>query len=362
MGMFVEHAGEAGKLPLRLVLLSGDWIAVELPDRVRAVAPGVRVVSLGGATEAGIWSIAFPVGEVDPEWESIPYGRPLRNQRFHVLDAQWRECPVWVAGELFIAGTGLAEGYWRDPERTASSFVTHPVTGERLYRTGDVGRWLPSGDIEFLGREDFQVKVGGFRIELGEIEAALAGCEGVRAAVAAAPGARHHRRLVGYVVPEQPTDETELLERVRAHAEQHLPAYMVPPALKVIDEIPLSANGKVDRTALPDPTTGRQEATPAATDLEEKILRVVSAHTPAGGVGVLDNFFDLGLDSLVLTRIHRRLRDELGLNFPITALFGEPNVRRLAGHLTGASTASGTTRAARDRASLRRAVLTRRAK
>jgi amino acid adenylation domain-containing protein len=364
MGMFVEHVAgqDATELPLKLVLLSGDWIPVELPDRVRAAAPGAQVVSLGGATEAGIWSIAYPIGEVDPAWDSIPYGRPLRNQRFHVLDAQWRECPVWVAGELFIAGTGLADGYWRDPERTAVSFVTHPVSGERLYRTGDVGRWLPSGDIEFLGREDFQVKVGGFRIELGEIEAALAGCEGVRAAVAAAPGARHHRRLVGYVVAERPADEEGLLERVRAHAERHLPGYMVPPVLKVIDEIPLSSNGKVDRAALPDPTTDRQEATPAATDLEEKILRVVSAHTPAGGVGVLDNFFDLGLDSLVLTRIHRRLRDELGLNFPITALFGEPNVRRLAGHLTGASTASSTTRAARDRASLRRAVLTRRAK
>ncbi|MEU0088939.1 phosphopantetheine-binding protein, partial [Streptomyces sp. NPDC006274] len=210
--------------------------------------------------------------------------------------------------------------------------------------------------------EDFQVKVGGFRIELGEIEAALAGCEGVRAAVVAAPGARHHRRLVGYVVAEGPLDEGELLERVRAHAERRLPGYMVPPVLTVIDEMPLSANGKVDRTALPDPTTSQQEATRAATDLEEKILRVVSAHTPAGGVGVLDNFFDLGLDSLVLTRIHRRLRDELGLTFPITALFGEPNVRRLAGHLTGATTSSGTTRAARDRASLRRAALARRAK
>ncbi|MEU5366878.1 amino acid adenylation domain-containing protein [Streptomyces sp. NPDC005925] len=360
LGMLVEHAAA---LPLKLVLLSGDWIPVELPDRLRAVAPGAQVVGLGGATEAGIWSIAYPVGEVRADWESIPYGRPLRNQRFHVLDPQWRECPVWVPGELFIAGTGLAECYWRDPERTAASFVTHPVTGERLYRTGDVGRWLPSGDIEFMGREDFQVKVGGFRIELGEIEAVLAGCEGVRAAVAAAPGARHHRRLVGYVVAEEGAGEVDdLTARVRAHAEERLPGYMVPPVVMVIDEIPLSSNGKVDRAALPDPTTAPQDATPAATDLEEKILRVVAAHTPAGRVGVLDNFFDLGLDSLVLTRIHRRLREELGLTFPITALFGEPNVRRLAGHLTGTTTASGTTRAARDRASLRRAALARRAR
>ncbi|HET9382058.1 MAG TPA: amino acid adenylation domain-containing protein, partial [Streptomyces sp.] len=366
LGMFVEHAAGRGAaaLPLELALLSGDWIPVDLPDRARAVAPDAQVVSLGGATEAGIWSIAYPVDEVQKDWESVPYGRPLRNQRFHVLDGRWRECPVWVPGELFIAGTGLAQGYWRDPERTAASFVTHPVSGERLYRTGDVGRWLPSGDIEFLGREDFQVKVGGFRIELGEIEAALAGCGGVRAAVAAAPGSRHHRRLVGYVVPEEPGgDREELLARVRAHAEERLPGYMVPPVLMVVDAVPLSSNGKVDRAALPDPATLRpDDATPAATDLEEKILRVVADHTSTGRAGVLDNFFDLGLDSLVLTRIHRRLRDELGLTFPITALFGEPNVRRLAVHLTGTPAASGTTRAARDRASLRRAALARRAK
>ncbi|MEU3256160.1 phosphopantetheine-binding protein, partial [Streptomyces sp. NPDC006997] len=140
--------------------------------------------------------------------------------------------------------------------------------------------------------------------------------------------------------------------------------YMVPPLLRTIDAVPLSANGKVDRAALPDPTTtpgtGRRGVTPAATDLEEKILRVVAGHAPGAGVGVLDNFFDLGLDSLVLTRIYRRLRDELGLTFPITALFGEPNVRRLAAHLTGATTAAGSTRAARDRASLRRAAFARR--
>ncbi|KES06115.1 hypothetical protein BU52_17015 [Streptomyces toyocaensis] len=333
MGMFIEHTGDTGELPLKLVLLSGDWIPVELPDRVRAAAPGAQVVSLGGATEAGIWSIAYPVGEVDPRWESIPYGRPLRNQRFHVLDAQWRECPVWVAGELFIAGAGLADGYWRDPERTAASFVTHPVTEERLYRTGDVGRWLPSGDIEFLGREDFQVKVGGFRIELGEIEAALAGCEGVRAAVAAAPGARHHRRLVGYVVAEESADETELLERVRAHAGQHLPSYMVPPVLKVIDEIPLSANGKVDRTALPAPTAAApapqaaraDSLGPTAVALSELAAEIIGID----GIDPHADFFTLGGDSIMGVQMVSRAGAQ-GMDITAADLFRHRTIAELA--------------------------------
>ncbi|NEE32183.1 AMP-binding protein, partial [Streptomyces sp. SID7982] len=136
MQMLVEHlesrgpAGDAGHLPgLRLALLSGDWIPLSLPDRIRAVAPATEVISLGGATEAAVWSIAHPVGEVDPGWPSIPYGRPLRNQRFHVLNDRLRHAPVWVPGQLHIAGAGLAEGYWRDEQRTAESFITHPETG-----------------------------------------------------------------------------------------------------------------------------------------------------------------------------------------------------------------------------------------
>ncbi|MFD0319162.1 amino acid adenylation domain-containing protein [Streptomyces flavalbus] len=331
MGMFVEHTiGET--VPLRLVLLSGDWIPVDLPDRIRALAPDAQVVSLGGATEAGIWSIAYPVGTVDPTWDSIPYGRPLRNQRFHVLDTQYRECPLFVPGELFIAGTGLADGYWRDPERTAASFITHPTTGERLYRTGDIGRWLPSGDIEFLGREDFQVKVGGFRIELGEIEAALASCEGVRAAVAAAPGDRHHRRLVGYVVPEEPaTPEDELLQRVRAHAEQRLPAYMVPPLLHTLDAIPLSANGKVDRTALPDPTTTRTP-TPQRAALGPTAAALAALAAEIIGIDGLDphaDFFTLGGDSIMGVQLVSRAGAQ-GMDVTAADLFRHRTIAELA--------------------------------
>jgi amino acid adenylation domain-containing protein len=185
---------------LRLALLSGDWIPLDLPGRIRAAAPDCRVVSLGGATEAAIWSIHYEIGDVDPAWESIPYGWPLRNQRWHVRDDRGQECPVHVTGELYIAGAGLADGYFGDDVRTAAAFRTDPATGERCYRTGDLGRRRPDGAIEFLGREDFQVKIGGHRIELGEIETALLDHPAVRSAVVAATGDRHHRRLAACVV------------------------------------------------------------------------------------------------------------------------------------------------------------------
>ncbi|HEY3004462.1 MAG TPA: amino acid adenylation domain-containing protein [Kribbellaceae bacterium] len=158
---------------LGLALLSGDWVPLTLPDEITGLLPRLRVVALGGATEASIWSIAHDYTGLRPGWRSIPYGRPLANQGFRVLDAALRDRPVWVPGELYISGAGLAQGYLGAPETTAARFVTHPADGERLYRTGDFGRYLPGGEIEFLGREDTQVKVRGHRIELGEIEAAL---------------------------------------------------------------------------------------------------------------------------------------------------------------------------------------------
>ncbi|MFC5290090.1 amino acid adenylation domain-containing protein [Actinokineospora guangxiensis] len=198
--MFADYPGGPIGPRLRLALLSGDWIPLDLPGKLARVATEVRVVSMGGATEAAIWSIAHEVAEVDPGWDSVPYGTAMRNQTVHVLDDRMRECPVHVTGELYIGGAGVAHGYLGDTGRTAERFVVHPRWGTRLYRTGDLGRWRPEGFIEFLGREDGQVKVGGYRIELGEVESALAACPGVESAVAAATGDRHARRLVAAVV------------------------------------------------------------------------------------------------------------------------------------------------------------------
>ncbi|HEY6323840.1 MAG TPA: amino acid adenylation domain-containing protein, partial [Thermoanaerobaculia bacterium] len=255
MEMLVDYlAGRGEMLPpsLRLVLLSGDWIPVTLPERIWRLAPGARVVSLGGATEAAIWSVIHPVERVDPAWSSIPYGLPLTNQTWHVLDDGFEARPDWVAGELHIGGLGLARGYWRDPERTALAFRPHPVTGERLYRTGDLGRYLPDGELELLGRRDLQVKIQGYRVELGEVEAALGQHPAVRQAVAAVVGdGPGERRLAAYVVGRH--DRTLDLAELRRFAAARLPDYMLPVLWTELDALPLSANGKVDRRALPPP-------------------------------------------------------------------------------------------------------------
>jgi pyochelin synthetase len=173
MADFLATAPGADVSTLRLALLSGDWIPVNLPDRIHHFVPGMELISLGGATEGSIWSIFYPIGAVDERWRSIPYGKPLSNQQMHVLDRRWQPCPEGVIGEICIGGAGVAIGYLGDPVRTAERFTEHPRTGDRLYRTGDLGRYLPDGNIEFLGREDNQVKIRGHRIELAEVEAAL---------------------------------------------------------------------------------------------------------------------------------------------------------------------------------------------
>ncbi|WP_306355729.1 MULTISPECIES: non-ribosomal peptide synthetase [unclassified Nocardia] len=321
-------ATDTATLSLRLVLVSGDWVNLDSPARLHAVAPDCRFVALGGATEAAIWSNACEVHEVPEHWTSIPYGHALRGQRYRVVDDLGRDCPDWVAGELWIGGAGVARGYRGDPELTAAKFVPHD--GVRWYRTGDRGRFWADGTLEFLGRTDHQVKIRGHRIELGEIESALVSYPGVADGVAVATGARTRRRLAGFVVPhpDGPAPDTDAL---REHLRGLLPAYAVPHALAVLDALPLTANGKVDRRALADfdheitvdPPTGPTETLLAA--LLGELLRV----TP----GRDDNFFALGCDSLIVTRLTERLRREHGIRLTLREVFSAPTIADLAGFI-----------------------------
>ena len=173
MGMLTEFYGSRKiAASLRLVMLSGDWIPMTLPEQIKRLFPDSLLVSLGGATEAAIWSNYYMVHQVSPDWNSIPYGKPLTNQVLYVYNDRFKPCPVGVCGDLYIGGAGVALGYWNDEVRTNRQFMTHPVTGERIYKTGDLARYMPDGNIEFLGREDNQIKIRGFRIGLGEIEQA----------------------------------------------------------------------------------------------------------------------------------------------------------------------------------------------
>jgi amino acid adenylation domain-containing protein len=341
MEMFTEHALAAewaDSLPLRLVLLSGDWIPVTLPERVRKLVPGAAVWSLGGATEASIWSILHPVGDVDPSWPSIPYGTAMRNQRMHVFDEAFQPRPVWVPGQIHISGAGLARGYLGDEARTRAAFVRHPVTGERLYRTGDLGRFRPDGTIEFLGREDLQVKVQGYRIELGEVETALSRCTGVQSAVVTVAGQRHGaKRLVGYVVLEQGGD----LDRVREELRRDLPAYLVPQVLVTLPALPLGANGKVVRSALPEPDAAEHDQVVLPrTGAEVRLARIWEEFFDLRPVSVTANFFELGGDSLLAVRLMSVIQREFGRALALSVLFTKPTIAELAEVLSGEDAAA----------------------
>ncbi|MEU5084669.1 MULTISPECIES: amino acid adenylation domain-containing protein [Streptomyces] len=235
---------------LRLALIGGDWIPVTLPDRLRALIGDVQVVSGGGPAEACVWSTLYPIGEVDPSWPSIPYGTALTNQQVHVLDEELRPCPVWVPGEMYlVSDIGLAQGYWRDAERTARQFVVLP-SGRRAYATGDLGRFLPDGNVELVGRKDFQVKIQGVRIELGDIESAITAHPAVHTAVlVAARTGQDIPVLRAYLVAR---DGGVDVGQLREFLEAKLPKYMVPAGFAVLDALPLTGNGKVDRRALMD--------------------------------------------------------------------------------------------------------------
>ncbi|MEU6117410.1 amino acid adenylation domain-containing protein [Streptomyces sp. NPDC047117] len=329
--MMVDHlAGHEATLPsVRTVMLSGDWIPTDLPDRAHRCLPGAGIHSLGGATEASIWSITYPIGAVDPSWPSIPYGKPLENQRFHVLDERLRHRPTGVPGELYIAGDGLARGYLADPEKTAASFVD-TVHG-RLYRTGDLGRYLPDGNIEFLGREDGQVKIQGYRIELGEVETALSRTPGVRGAVATAVGETMGAKslVAGVVLEADGTTVDAVTQSLRAQ----LPAYMVPSRIVALDAVPITANGKVDRRALEDHcrrSVRQAAAEPPRDDLEKALAELWSELLPNAPLGRDDDFFALGGNSLLGVRLISRIRTGLGRSLPLSVVFTHPTLAAMA--------------------------------
>jgi amino acid adenylation domain-containing protein len=334
-------ASDAPALPaLRLVLLSGDWIPLSLPDQVRALAPAANVVSLGGATEASIWSILFPIHAVESGWRSIPYGAPMTNQSFHVLDSELQACPVWVPGMLYIGGVGLARGYWRDVERSRASFITHPRTGERLYATGDRGRSLPDGNIEFLGRIDQQVKVQGYRIELGEIEAALLEHPAIQAGVVSSVGVRLGRKqLVAHVVFEP--RELAAAPDVREFLRQRLPEYMIPSRIVPLERLPLTPNGKVARLALPqlEVENGAPEAAlaPLRTRVEHRLAEIWGALLGNPLLGLDSNFFELGGDSLLATQLLTRLRGAFAIELPLRTIFESVTLSRLAARIEAAT-------------------------
>jgi len=328
---YVRSKSDPGLPSLRLALLSGDRISVALPAAMRSVGIDAKAISLGGATEASIWSIYHEIMPEDGTRSSIPYGKAMRNQVMRVLSPGLISCPTWVPGEIHIGGIGLARGYWNDSEKTSNAFIIDSDTRERLYRTGDHGRYLPDGTIEFLGRADSQVKLRGFRIELGEIESVLAEHAEVRTAVVIVHGETScQRSLTAYAVLQDGAKCAA--DDITQHLRKRLPEYMMPTSVVVLPQLPLTPNGKLDRRALPRPKTLECISTsiePSAPDIE-RVAQIVQQTSRIAIPSTDSDFLDLGLTSVDLIRIVSALDGELGFRPTIDALYAAPNIRWLA--------------------------------
>jgi amino acid adenylation domain-containing protein/non-ribosomal peptide synthase protein (TIGR01720 family) len=319
----------------RAFIIGGEALTGNDIEHWRTHAPQTRLINEYGPTETVVGCCVYEVSEKTPRSGGVPIGRPIANSQLYVLDRRLDPTPVGVPGELYIGGAGLGRGYLNRPDLTAEKFVPNPFSetpGQRLYKTGDLGQHRLDGELEYLGRRDDQVKLRGFRIELGEIEAVLTRHPNVREAVVLARDESRGKRLVAYVTSDAQARPTVL--DLRTHLQAELPNYMVPAAFVMMDSLPLTANGKVDRHALPTPDGARQELrapfVPAGTETEEKIAAIWKEAVGIDTIGVDDNFFEVGGDSLIMIEVQWKLQELFGRNVPLAEIFQNPTVRTLA--------------------------------
>jgi amino acid adenylation domain-containing protein len=319
---------------LRLTIVGGERVSAKAYAAwVGSIGCRVRWVNTYGPTEASIAATMYePKLDTGPLPENIPIGRPVANTRIYLLDPQLNPVPVGVAGEVHIGGIGVAQGYLNRPELTAEKFISDPFASEpgaRLYKTGDLARYLPSGEIEFVGRTDDQIKIRGFRVELGEIEFALAKHPGVREVVVVArEDLAGDKRLLAYFVPAQGAQITAL--DLRRHLQQELPDYMVPSAFVVLPAMPLTPNGKIDRRGLPAPPESSGETTVPGDALEAQLVRIWEDVLGKRPIDIRDNFFELGGHSLLAARLMHRTGHALGKTLPLAMLVQSPTIQQLA--------------------------------
>ncbi len=321
--LVADAAGRTALSQLRALLVGGEAMPLSLARDLRAIVPG-KLMNMYGPTETTIWSSTHDLSAVS---DFVPLGDPIANTTFHVLTRDGRECPNFVPGELYIGGDGVTVGYHNRPELTAERFVPNPFSGRgRLYRTGDLVRRHSSGELEFLGRIDHQVKIRGHRIELGEIEAALGQQKGVKdCAVVAREDGLGDKRLVAYVTAV--AGLTLDVAKIREELAGELPDVMVPATIVELPAMPLTPNGKLDRKALPEPRAANSEDGPARSDLENIIAGIWCKLLGLSSVGTSDNFFDLGGHSLLIVQVQRQLKQTLGREVAIVDMFRLPNDR-----------------------------------
>jgi amino acid adenylation domain-containing protein len=335
--------GDARVLPRRWLVLGGERAPWDLIGRIREHS-AVRILNHYGPTETTVGCTTFLVPDGPGRYApaSVPIGRPIANTACFILDERGRPTPIGVVGTLFIAGAGVARGYIGQPELTDERFLADPFTNEhevseiaqaRMYDTGDRARWLPDGTIEFLGRADEQVKVRGYRVEPGEIESALRSHPQVNDAVVTATNGAGEVRLIAYCT----SDDALACEELRSHLAAQLPEFMIPSAIALIDELPRTSSGKVDRRALPDPETLTEARATVyvapRTPVEEAVAAVWAGTLGVERVGAEDDFFELGGHSLLATHTVAQLRNDFAIDLPLHALFLAPTVESLAAEI-----------------------------
>ncbi len=323
-------ADEQVNIQAQAFIIGGEALSEKVTSFWQQRAPHTRLINEYGPTETVVGCCIYEVGKQNFPGGNIPIGRPIANTELYILDNHSQPVPIGVVGELYIGGAGVARGYLNRPELTSERFIDNPFNKSKLYKTGDLARYLPDGNIEFLGRIDHQVKIRGFRIELGEIEAVLNTHPQIPQAVVIAtedlPG---NKRLVAYVVT---SDKSLTTKQLREFLTQKLPEYMVPSAFVTLDTLPLTPNGKVDRKALPAPDgeiTREHEYVAPRTPSEEIIANIFASVLGVQNVGIHDNFFELGGHSLLAVRLMSEIQQQFQKNFPLVTLFQNPTIEQL---------------------------------
>ena len=315
---------------LRLVLLSGDWISLKLPEKIKKYFKRSVNVSLGGATEASIWSIYYEIKDVNDGWKSIPYGVPLANQKMYILNKEGRLCPKGVVGEIYIGGIGIAEGYVNNPDKTEESFIQHKKLG-RIYKTGDFGIFNKLGYIEFVGRKDNQVKIRGYRVEFGEVESVVNSYEGIKIGIVAArKDNMGNSYLCAYYVLEKEINFTSFKRYLR----DKLPQYMIPSRFIKLETVPLTSNGKIDRKHLPEPKEIEEDTekqVEVTDEIEKKLIKICEGVFGDGiKLGTQDNFFEIGINSILMVSIIAQIEDEFNIQVKFKEFLKNNNICELA--------------------------------
>jgi acyl-coenzyme A synthetase/AMP-(fatty) acid ligase/acyl carrier protein len=333
---------------LKQLLIGGEALSVRHVRKGLALLPGTEIINGYGPTESTTFACCYSVPrELHDNLSSIPIGKPIGNTQVYILDPHLNPAPIGVVGELYIGGDGLARGYLDRPDLTAEKFLPNPFSakpGASLYGTGDLARYLPDGNIEFLGRIDHQVKLRGFRIELGEIEAVLAGYHGVAdAVVLAKEDAAGHKQLNACIVAKK--EDAPATRDLRAYLARKLPDFMIPSAFSFFDSLPLLPNGKVNRKALSASDHAglelKREYVAPRTSLEKALAEIFAEVLNLARPGIDDNFFELGGDSLSATQVIARLRDAMQIELPLRCLFETPSVAELAKSIEGSAQQPG---------------------